>query len=38
MYLLFFQVPDHTYPKFTLKEEKEQDILNKDVTLEVGEV
>jgi hypothetical protein len=29
---------DHTYPKFTSEEDKDQNILNKDVTVEVGEV
>jgi hypothetical protein len=35
---LLFQELDHTYPKFTSQEGKDQNTLNKDDAVEVGEV
>jgi hypothetical protein len=35
---LLFQELDHTYPKLTSEEDKDQIIQNNDDTIEVGEV
>jgi hypothetical protein len=35
---LLFQELDHTYPKFTSEEDRDQNILNKDDAVEVPEV